>query len=384
MHTVITAIILILSVLSGCSKPVQKKVSSGDASTGGPVSIPQEILNNKFGFLSGGPGEPERIKELGGLWGRPHPGPFLWDSMQKARNADISFGKTDRVVKEYQEEGVGLLVTLWPFADWDQEQKSNASDHMVSENDKFLPRGAGAMLKDMDYLPRYRGNPFDWTAYKQWIQAVVERYDGDGKNDMPGLETPIKYWEIMNEPDLTVPEVAKDDGRLDFYTEYAKAYRELLVKTSKAIRETDAEAKILIAGAAGGNERFLDFYRQALADQEAISAFDIANIHCISNDEYGSFNVDPYMKMLEDLGISKPIWVTEAEAAISDDPDINATQTMYSTKKALELGAERIFFTCQKFVGNKKPPIPDDKSEQVEPELDGSNPEEVYKVITSQ
>ena len=382
---ILGVILLTVCGLLGCSKSTKKKETSPKGvSTGKTVSIPTRILDNKFGFLSGGPGEPERIKEFGGLWGRPHPGPFLWDSMQKVKNGDISYSKTDRLVKEYQEEGIGLLVTLWPFADWDQKQKSNASDYKVSENDEFLPRGPGGMFQDMDYLPRYRGNPFDWKAYRKWVKAIVERYDGDGKNDMPGLKIPIKYWEVMNEPDLTAPEGAEDEGRLDFYTEDAEDYGELLIKTSEAIKEADSEAKILIAGAAGGNDRFLHFYRQVFADEKTILAFDIANVHCISNDEYESFNVEPYLKMLQDLGIDKPVWVTEAEAMISDDQDINATQTMRSSKKALELGAERIFFTSQKFEGGGKPPVPEHESLDIEPEIDGSDPEEVYKTITSQ
>jgi hypothetical protein len=304
--------------------------------------------------------------------------------MQEAENEDISYGKTDRLVKEYQEDGIGLLVTLWPFADWDQKRKSNASDYMVSENDEFLPRDSGDMSEDMDYLPRYRGNPFDWEVYRKWIKAIVERYDGDGKNDMPGLKIPIKYWEVMNEPDLAVPEGAEDEGRLDFYTEDPEDYGELLIKTSEAIKEADSEAKVLIAGAAGGNDRFLDFYRKVFADENAISAFDIANIHCISNDQYESFNVEPYQKMLQELGINKPVWVTEAEAMVSDDWDINATQTTRSSKKALELGAEKIFFTSHEFEGRGKPPMPEGESQDIEPEIDGSDPEEVFKTITGQ
>ena len=110
-------------------------------STGKSVSIPKKILDNKFGFLSGGPeGELEMIKEMGALWGRPHPGPFLWDRMQESENDKISFSDTDDLVEQYQEDGVGLLITLWPFADWDQERHDNAEQLKVSENDEFLPR----------------------------------------------------------------------------------------------------------------------------------------------------------------------------------------------------------------------------------------------------
>ena len=233
-----------------------------------------------------------------------------------------------------------------------------------------------------DYLPIYRSNPGDWLAYEKWIKSVVERYDGDGKNDMPGLEIPIKYWEVMNEPDLTSPE---PDPRLDFYTEDSAAYATLLLKTSKAIKEVDPKAKVLIAGAAGGNDNFLNFYRDVLKNKEVINMFDIGNIHCISNDNYDSFNVEPYKKMLREFGINKPVWVTEAEAFISNDPDINSTQTYESTKNALAIGAQRIFFTRYEFENLQKgpePPPPDRNLPVPKITVKGSDPIEAYKKIT--
>ena len=38
--------------------------------------------------------------------------------------------------------------------------------------------------------------------YKIFLIKLVDRYDGDGKNDMPGLTKPIKHWQIMNEPEF--------------------------------------------------------------------------------------------------------------------------------------------------------------------------------------
>jgi hypothetical protein len=366
------------------NKFFREEPSPAGASAGKALSIPSKILADKFGFLSGAPESVNRIKEFGASWARPHLGPFLWDSMQRSKNDKISFDRTDRLVKEYQEEGIGLLITLWPFAEWDQKERSDASKCMVLENDQFLPEKR--FLKEENYLPRYRCNPHDWEAYQKWVSAVVERYDGDGINDMPGLKIPIKYWEVMNEPDLSGPEEEESYETLDFYKQDAKAYRELLIKTSEAIRKADPEAKILIAGAAGGNEESLNFYREVFKDKKAISAFDIANVHCISNDDYQSFNVAPYKKMLQELGINKPIWVTEAEAIISDDPDVNAAQTLQSTKRALELGVERIFFTRYDFESGFdeiKPPMIE-QPRKIKLQIDGSDPVEAYRKITSQ
>ncbi len=362
----------------------KKQESPPGVSTGIVLSIPAEIEESRFGFLSGSPEEAHQIIDYGGMWGRPHPGPFLWDAMQESNSSEISFTKTDEIVKGYQEQDIGLLITLWPFADWDQKQRDNAEEYAVSDDDEFLPRDDP--FGPPDYLPKYRANPVDWAAYEEWVTAIVERYDGDGQNDMPGLKIPVKYWEVMNEPDLSLPDEFAGETGLKFYTQDGKSYAELLIKTSEYIKKADSGAQVLIAGAAGGDDRFLEFYRPVFENNDAVGAFDIANVHCISNDDYESFNVEPYKIFLESFGIDKPIWVTEAEAMVSTDSDINATQTLFSTRKALELGVKRIFYTRGKFIDQEGGKALDPKEGPVEitPEISGADPAEAYRIITGQ
>jgi hypothetical protein len=368
-------IVLIILILGAGGYFVYKRFyASNTSGSSKPVEIPFSILNNKFGFLSGGPESNDFITSLGASWLRPHPGPFLWDAMQENDSAQINFEKTDRLVKEAGKVDLAILATLWPFASWDQKKTNGAGKCAVSENDEFLAkndnRGQG------DYLPEYRCAPTNWEAYENWVRQVVERYDGDGQNDMAGLTTPVKYWEVMNEPDLP----ATEDGRLVFWLDTPANYAELLISTYGAIKEADPTASVVIAGAAGGDEKFLGFYKKVFDNTQALGSFDIANIHCISNDSFDSFNVEPYKKMLTGLGITKPIWVTEAEAIVTDDASKNATQTWKSTQKALELGAEKIFFTRYEFEDKMGGPKPE--GVEVKAELDGADPDSVYKRIT--
>lgn len=341
-----------------------------------PVSIPTDILNNKFGYLSGGGDDYKFLEEVGAGWVRPHPGAFLWDAMQKDKTGGLNFKGADAEVKKYGDQNIAILGTMWSFAEWDQVDRADAANCAVSENDEFLAvndkKGRG------DYLPSHRCVPIDWASYNIWVKAVVERYDGDGISDMPGLKIPVKYWEIMNEPDLPVVE----GGRLVFWKDTPSKYAELLVKTAAAIKEVDPEAKVVIAGAAGGNDQFLSFYRVVLAQAGVKDAFDIANIHCISNDSFDSFNVEPYKKLLAEFGLNKPIWVTEAEAMISADPNINATQTKMSTKKAIELGVSKIFYTRYDFetrndLGDK----PQSSVVNLVADMDGKDPVKAYRAI---
>lgn len=158
-----------------------------------------------------------------------------------------------------------------------------------------------------------------------------------------------------------------------------------MVETAGAIWAADPEAKILIAGAAGGSEQFLSFYRQVLSDQKVVEAFDIGNVHCISDNSINSFNVEPYQNFLGGLRINKPVWVTEAEAIVSAEAGENATQVYNSTKKALELGAERIFYVMYDFVyipGGDGDRLPPHCPITVNSDLDPTDPIKVFQVIT--
>jgi hypothetical protein len=373
-NTKILVTIFVILVLGTGGYFLYNKFYSPSTGSGEPVEIPFSILNNKFGFLSGGPEDNSFVTSVGASWLRPHPGPFLWDAMQDTDTANIDFSKTDKLVKETNKADLAVLATLWPFANWDQKKSSNGGKCAVSENDEFLPKSDNKGLGD--YLPEYRCAPTNWEAYENWVRQVVERYDGDGQNDMTGLTMPVKYWEVMNEPDLPVTE----DGRLVFWLDTPANYAELLVSTYKVIKEADPTASVVIAGAAGGDDKFLNFYKKVFGNSQALASFDVANVHCISNDSFDSFNVEPYKKMLSEFKITKPVWVTEAEAIVTDDTSKNATQTWKSAQKALDLGAEKIFFTRYEF--EDKMSGPRLEGVDVEAELDGADPIGVYKRIT--
>ncbi len=51
------------------------------------------------------------------------------------------------------------------------------------------------LFKGSDRLPK-EGRLDD---YRAWIAAMIERYDGDGRDDMPGLKRPVLHYQIGNE-----------------------------------------------------------------------------------------------------------------------------------------------------------------------------------------
>lgn len=259
------------------------------------VDINQDYptANERFGFLIGpGPEELQSVRKIGAAWARPHPGAFVWGDMQRSATSEIDFTQSDKVVQSAQSVGVHILVTLWHYAEWDQEQRTDVEDCIASTSEFVEEFG------------KYRCAPYNMDAYATWVSAVVERYDGDGVEDMPDLTQPITHWEVMNEPDLATPDGSPG---LQFLIGEPEDYIVLLKATSSAIRVADPNAKILIAGAAGGNSQFLDYYRKVFADSEIKNMFDIANVHCISSGDVDSFNVKPYAALLKEFEIDKPI-----------------------------------------------------------------------------
>jgi len=185
---------------------------------------------------------------------------------------------------------------------------------------KVVPEGIN-ILGNIDVEPRLNpGNyslpnsylPVDTIAYAEFVRATVERYDGDGNEDMPGLKVPIRYWQIGNEINLKL-----------------KDFPKLQRITYQAIKDACSDCSVLIGGVGGmpdnypGN--FISTYMpilQALKGQY----IDIFDFHW-----YGTATGD-YRKMGKNLAIihnglqangygSIPVWITEMGTYSGDPAD---------------------------------------------------------------
>lgn len=321
------------------------------------TTIKKPATKKRFGFLvhQNKKNKYQFVKNTGARWVRPHPGPFVWGKMQTTKNGEIDFTRTDKWVKRAQKQNLSILVTLWPYAEWDQQNKP---DHCMV-NDAFA-----------EQITAYRCNPKHWKKYRAWVRQVVERYDGDGVDDMPGLTRAIRHWEVNNEPDMgyyspeefiTNGEQAvevdslksgenPDEDEMRFFVGSPSKYKKLLHNTQKPIRNADSKAKVVIAAPSTMATHSTVYFDELFGLRNIKKKFDIANVHCISSGcSIESFNVEAYKQQLDEHGINKPIWVTEAQPYVSEDPDINAAQLADSIERALELGAKRIIMTHMKF-----------------------------------
>ena len=225
------------------------------------------------------------LRNMNMAWNRtlsPTGGQFRWNVIEAVQGT-YDWSKPDAFVNRVQAEGLHLLVLVHPYAQWDQPTKT-----------------------DMNY-----DKPNNMTAFKRFIAKLVERYDGDGINDMPGLLYPIKYYEIGNEPELNT--FGDSPGTFNDFMNTVKAARD----TAKIVYP---DVKIVIAGATPiyDSRGFLNqvdsFWKGALNRSNAGSYFDIFNFHFFVG-EYSqdiSVYVDYWKQLLSAYGLSgKEIWLTE-------------------------------------------------------------------------
>jgi len=253
---------------------------------------------------------------------------IVWNNIELEKGKyDFSF--LDLVVKRFQKDNKVLVLTILPFANWDQDKCHD--DSYIAE---FPVPGGMIKVK--------AGKPCNMNDYIDFLKVLVERYDGDGVNDMPGLRYPIKYWEIMNEPGMQ-----KSILGLKFFCGSPEDYLEILKVSYQTIKQVDPDAKVLMGGMAGMEKEFVDFWSKIIS--EAKDYFDIANVHSINTDEdREDLYLFKFKEFLKSYGVDdKPIWITEAQYGDLFVPpkDLVAAEKLLvrSTVFAFANGAEKIF-----------------------------------------
>ena len=288
----------------------------------------------------------DRMRGKDGQWVRPHPGPFVWNHIEK-EEGKFTWEEVDKYVVYAQEHNQTILATIWPHANW--EQKSCKRKKARSPFGKRFTK--------------YLSKPCSMDNYKTFLLKLVDRYDGDGNNDMPGLTKPIKYWDVMNEPEFKM-----------FFKGSEEDFIEIFNFSSKVIKDKQPDSVIVMAGAAGMFPENKKYWKSVLPKIK--DNFDIANIHHISGPD-GKCDkelwVDEFAALLKSLDINKPIWLTEAMtcgppikawvnaflngAELIIDVGVNAPGKKMSKKSRKKLNkfiAEYDGFTSIKSINKKK------------------------------
>lgn len=300
------------------------------------------------------------VQELGVQWIRfAGPQGVVWDLVEPEKGR-FDWSRYDRLFQETFKNNVEMLITVKSFNSWDrglERQKRSKKDKREKRSKKRERRKPGM--------------PNDLKAYSNFLQKMVERYDGDGKDDAPGA-TFIRYWQIQNEVDGSWADTPQD---------YA-----VLLKTSyKAIKEADPDAQVVLAGvmSRGG---FREFYVPMLEhlnkikDNPADRYFDAFDFHW--GGAAGSYikkyrrgvevdlkqYIEEIQSTLKKYNVEVPIWITEISTysghpesppGLQEQPEeTQAAELVKLYVYPLALGVKKVFWVSLKewghFGGRKK------------------------------
>ena len=182
----------------------------------------------EFGLATVGLWEPDTaayakrvLSELPGIWLRVHR--IYWHNFEpippKNGVAQYAWEKLDKVIKGMQEKDVRVVFVIHPTSRW------------AANPDRY--RRARSGKKPTNVPPK----PENIKHWQRALQDLFDRYNHDGKNDMPGLTKPFKHWQIGNE--YMDPHFW--DGTVQEYIEVLKA-------ASIAKKRVDPSIEIILTG----------------------------------------------------------------------------------------------------------------------------------------
>lgn len=244
---------------------------------------------------------PETMRDLGVHWALSGASfSFTWKRIQaRKKNGELGsydWHRMDRLVGYYFANNiipVGMIIATEP------------------------------LFGDEEEIRRTPSLPDDLSGYQRFVQAIVERYDYDGFNDMPGLPMAIKNWVIENEP--ISPKYFEGSGA---------DYAVILKNAWQAIKAADPDATVITSMVRGTGRHakvedpraFMVSFFKKLATLGGERPYDAIDQHWIG--------FDPKKSLVNQYGIYEK-WLT----------DITETSAQYGFAKvpfmALEMAGRQ-------------------------------------------
>ena len=160
------------------------------------------------GFVGIGPFDPAepghravgRIVPFEGLGGAlaataPVPWALVEPTRGPAGSPRYQWKVLDDAVLVWQLAGLDPVLVLSPESPWASQPREKSAWHEAVRG--ALPRAEcqGALRAATGATPLL---PAAWTRWQRFVRDVVERYDGDGSQDMPGLRRPIRHVQVLH------------------------------------------------------------------------------------------------------------------------------------------------------------------------------------------
>lgn len=175
-------------------------------------------------------------------------------------------------------------------------------------------------------------NPIETTAWYKYVHAFVERYDGDGFQDMPGLQKPLKYYEMYNEPDLRQGWTHLPEPAAHQFNGNVNDYVRLSAVGYQALKDADPSALVVgpaTAQTAGNPDTVINGQLWFMWDwPEWMAAGGLNYVDIVSFTRYpdtpnwdAENYVDFFLYFADNNRGGKPVWLTETGwSGSSTDP----------------------------------------------------------------
>lgn len=258
--------------------------------------------------------------DMGVTWHRPEYY-ALWDKIQK-NDSDISAGKFDWKEMDYVygsvPNGMRIMGNIGGIARR-TEKGENSFPRVYTFKSEFYEK-----------------------SFSTFVKKLVERYDGDGVDDMPGLKNPVKYWQVENEP--------------DFKSRDWKGYAKLVAVAGKAMKDACADCKVVMGGVEStrSQQSLERFYVPVIKELKGkyIDVFDFHFFFLAGAWEGYKGSYDAIRKVLNTNGFAETdIWMTETgtysgspKALPVQSESQQAADVVKRYVTALSLGIKKVFW----------------------------------------
>lgn len=255
MKKIILGFVILMIIAAGTlfifknSAPPEQKLPMRNISSDSPFGALPFFSFSEPTLKNSAPPGPEKLdfdptNDLGIKWGRAHY--LTWQTAQPTKEY------VDRGI--YDWSGIDIFISSFP-------EYLNAVENITGFSIKTTNE-KGEPYHDFKFP-----NKNVEQGFIRFVKKAVERYDGDGVDDMPNLKSPIKYWQVENEPDLNSDDLF--------------GFANLQKITYEAVKSACPDCRVLMGGMAGETGG-LNFFKPIL-EKLGGKYFDIFDYHCYGN-----------------------------------------------------------------------------------------------------
>jgi len=305
-----------------------------------------------FGISQVSLSQQQAARDLGVSWVSLEPSVFWFDVEQHIETNPGTYDWTslDNEVKRLQLLGIDFVMLLSPIINAFTENIRTTIGSLIQA--AMVEHGYDAasafihLMRDHDLVQTYdltANTPERIEKLKTFVRAAVDRYDFDGKNDMPGLKYEARNWHVGEEWPMTDSD--------------ATLYLSILKAVFPVIKEENPKAIVILPGLAGNYSQYFAFADGYIADPDAgrmrdlnrvltqaqikllqlirvekplyesilrdgRGYFDAVDIHLYEPKEtYMEGELDWLNAKLQEYGSPSPLWVIEGGGPFKNPPD---------------------------------------------------------------